>query len=311
MEISIVIAAYNEEKNVVPLYKELKQALDRLRKPYEIIYVDDGSTDSTLEVAENVAKADKNFKVIALSRNFRKGPALEAGFHHAQGKWIITMDADLQEDANDIPKLYEKAQQNLDLVVGWKKNRKDSFFTVIKSKIFNLIVRLTTKIKIHDIDCNFRCMRKEVALDVPVYSGMFRYIPLSAQMKGYKIGEVPINHRQRLHGKSKWGMSRIFFVPLDLISLKFVSTYSNRPLHFFGIISTFFISAGVAIGLYLSYLRLFLNEIIGNRPLLLLGVLLILIGIQFFTLGLLGDFILVHAAKETKHYSIKHKRNFQ
>ncbi|MEM3127112.1 MAG: glycosyltransferase family 2 protein, partial [Candidatus Woesearchaeota archaeon] len=309
MEISVIVPAFNEEENVVPLYKELKQVLERMNKKYEIIYVNDGSTDRTEEVASAIAKKDSKFKLISLSKNSRKGPALEAGFHYAKGKWIITIDADLQEDPNDIPRLYRRAQEGFDVVVGWKRKRKDSFFTVLKSRIFNTLVRLTTKSKVHDIDCNFRCMKKEVAMDVPVYAGMFRYIPLSAQSKGYKITEVEINHRPRLHGKSKWGASRIFFAPLDLMSIKFLSSYKNRPLHFFGMISAFFILIGLGITIYLSYLRLFLRETIGSRPLLLFGVLLLLVGIQFFTLGLLGDFILVHLEKSEKHYSIKFTKN--
>ena len=305
LDLSIVIPAYNEEHNISPLYSKLKSVLDRLKKSYEIIFIDDGSNDLTFNLLEKIHSKDKKVKVIRFQRNFEKADALSAGFEESKGKHIITMDADLQDDPEEITKFLRKINEGYDLVVGWRYNRKDPLTKKIPSKIFNLLVKTFTKIKLHDSDCNFRAMSSRFIKELNIYSGLYRFIPSIAISKGFSVTEIKVVHHKRKNDKSKYGFSRLFKGFFDLITLKFLMTYNKRPLHFFGGLGTIFSSVGFIIAIYLSFIRIFFNEKIGNRPLLLLAVLLIFLGIQFISIGLIGE--MITSSSKDKNYIIKTK----
>ncbi len=306
-DLSIVIPAYNEEKNVFLLYDELNDVLKKLKKKYEIIFVDDGSKDNTFSVLKKIARLDKKIKIISFQKNFGKAAALSAGFNEASGKIIITMDSDLQDNPKEIPRLIEKLNKGYDLVVGWRYKRKDHPLRKINSKIFNILVRILTKIEIHDSDCNLRAMRKEVAKNLNLYGGLYRYIPSIVSYQGYKIGEVEVTHRPRRFGKSKYGITRLFTGFFDLITIKFLLSYKKAPMHLFAIFGSILTLIGSLISLYLAFIRLILKIRIGERPLLLLGVLLMIMGVQFISIGLIGEMI---TSKENgKKYIIKNKLN--
>ncbi|MBD3310497.1 glycosyltransferase [Candidatus Woesearchaeota archaeon] len=306
-ELSIVIPAYNEQDNVIPLYGELKKVLESLGKSFEIIFVDDGSTDRTLQNIKELHEKDERVKALSFSKNFQKAAALSAGFDNAKGRVIITMDADLQDDSNEIPGFLAKLEQGYDLVVGWKHKRKDSFAKKIPSRIFNLLIRLFTGTRVHDCDCNFRAIREEAVKDLNIYGGLYRYIPVLVKNKGHKVGEIKVNHRPRKHGKSKYGFNRLFKGAFDLVTIKFLTSYNNRPLHLFGGLGAMMSLAGIAIGAYLSVIRLYYGEPIGGRPLLLLGVLLILMGTQLISMGLIGEMI-ANTYQRTEHKYVIRER---
>jgi len=301
--ISIVVPAYNEEHNVGLLYKRLKLVLDSLKCKYEIIFVDDGSQDRTFEVLKQLHKKDKKLRVIRFQRNFQKAAALSAGFEAAKGDIIITLDADLQDDPAEIPRLLKKLDEGYDLVVGWKFKRRDTFSKRIFSKLFNLLVRNLTKVKIHDSDCNFRAMKRNIISNLKIYGGLYRYIPSLAYNKGYRVGEIKVFHHRRRHGKSKYGAGRLIKGFFDLITTVFILSYTKRPLHLFGSIGIIFSVIGFLIGIYLSIIKIFLDVTIGNKASLLLAMLLILTGIQFISIGLIGE--LMVSQKSKKDYIIK------
>ena len=304
MVVSIVIPAYNEEESLPHLYQELKPVLG---KGDEIVFVDDGSTDSTFAVAEKLAKQDSRVKVIRFKRNFGKAAALSAGFHFAKGDEIVTMDADLQDDPQEIPKLLEELRKEKDLIVGWKRDRKDPSGRKFNSGVFNGLVRALTGVDVHDSDCNFRAMKSQVAQSLNLYAGMYRYIPSLAQSKGFRVGEVPVNHRKRRFGKSKYGASRLFNGFFDVITMKFLLTFDRRPMHLFAIPGVVFTALGLLVGCYLTFLRFAENAKIGDRPLLMLAVLLVVLGIQFLSLGLLGE--MISSRNSEKSYVIQETRN--
>ena len=304
-ELSIVIPVMNEEKNVGPLHRRLTEVIRPLKLDYEILFVDDGSTDHTFDELKLVHAKDKRVKVIQFRKNFEKAVALIVGLKEAKGDYIITMDGDLQDNPDEVPRLIEKIKHdNLDLVVGWKYKRKDPMAKIIASRLFNGLVRMMTKARIHDVDCNFRIMKKEVAEEINFYGGLYRYIPVLAQAKGFKVGEIKVEHQERKFGKSKYGFGRLFKGFLDLFTMKFITTYTKRPMHLFGSLGILFTGAGTLISLYLLALWL-QHNIIGNRPLLLLGILLIVLGIQFFSLGLLGELIISSNSDKNVQYSVK------
>jgi len=306
MDISIIIPVYNEEANIIPLYKELKQAMDKIRKEYEVIFVDDGSNDGTFERLSEINRTDRNVRVIQFTKNFQKAAALTAGFKEAKGEAIVTIDGDLQDDPNEIKKILDEIK-NCDLVVGWRYNRADKFTKKIASSIFNRLVKFTTGIKIHDSDCNLRAIKDYVAKDLNIYGGLYRYIPIIAHNKGYVVKEVKVNHRKRLYGKSKYGAKRLFGGVLDLITIKFLISYTKKPMHlfgYFGFISTFI---GSLFGLYLLIIKYVYNNPIANRPLLFLSILLVLVGVQFFSIGLIGEMITSYNQNAERQYTIKRK----
>jgi glycosyltransferase involved in cell wall biosynthesis len=292
MELSIVIPVYNEEENVGPLIGEIEVALSALGKSYEVVVVDDGSRDGTFLKLRQMHQCLPQLKVIGLKRNFGQTAALAAGLAHAQGKVVILMDGDAQNDPADIPALLAKLDEGNDLVAGWRHNRQDPFFNRrLPSMIANRLISLTTHVKLHDYGCTLKALRQDVAKSLRLYGEMHRFIPAIAYERGARIAELKVNHRPRLRGQSKYGMARTLRVVLDLLTVKFLSSYSTRPSHVFGPIGIGSGLAGFAIGLYLTVQKFFYGQEIGARPLLLLGILLIFIGFQFVTMGLLGEML--------------------
>jgi len=292
MELSVVIPVYNEEENVEPLFREIKGILASLGKSFEIIAVDDGSKDGTFPVLSRLHCAESSLKVVRLKRNFGQTAALAAGLAHADGDIVVLMDGDLQNDPADIPALLAKLDEGNDLVAGWRYNRRDSFFNRrLPSMIANRLISWMTTVKLHDYGCTLKAMRKDVAKGLRLYGEMHRFIPAIAYERGAQVTELKVNHRPRAHGTSKYGISRTLRVILDLLTVKFLSSYSTRPAHIFGPIGVISGLIGFALALYLTVQKLFYDLDIGSRPLLLLAVLLIFIGFQFVTMGLLGEML--------------------
>ncbi len=230
MDISIIIPVYNEEGNVKMLYDELRGVLDRSKQDYEIIFIDDGSTDSTFSILKELNKKDRHVKAIQFTKNFQKAAALTAGFKEAKGNVIITMDGDLQDDPNEIPRLLEELKR-CDLVVGWRHDRADGITKKLPSRVFNFMIRMLTGLRMHDADCNMRAMKDYVVKGINIYGGLYRYIPILAYNNGYSVREIMINHRRRAYGKSKYGITRLFNGILDLITVKFLMSYTKRGVH--------------------------------------------------------------------------------
>lgn len=292
MELSIVLPVFNEEKSLAPLIGEIQSVLSSLEKSYEIIAVDDGSVDGTQDVLRRLHRTRSALHVIRLKRNFGQTAAIAAGLAYAQGEIVILMDGDGQNDPADIPALLAKLEQGNDLVVGWRYERRDPWLSRrLPSMIANRLISWTTKVKLHDYGCTLKVMRREIAKNLRLYGEMHRFIPAIAYERGAQVAEIKVNHRPRRYGRSKYGITRIFRVVLDLLTVKFLSSYSTRPAHVFGLIGVFSGLAGFAIALYLTLQKFVYQLEIGSRPLLLLAVLLIFIGFQFVTMGLLGEML--------------------
>ena len=297
VELSVAIPVYNEEGNVATLYKELNNVLTSLNINYEIIFVDDGSKDGTSRALKEIRQLGNDVKIIRLRRNFGKSVALNVAFRHAKGNIIITMDGDLQDDPTEIPRFIEKLNEDYDLVSGWKYERKDPLTKRLPSKVFNKISSILTGVKIHDFNCGFKAYRKDFLNNVHLYGEIHRYIPALAQWHGFTVAELKVKHHPRKSGKSKYGFSRIIKGFLDLITIKFLTGYSTRPLHVFGVPAIASLFVGSMIGLYLVYLKYVKGMALSERPLLLLSVLLIFIGFQFLSIGLLGEMIAAQRAE--------------
>ena len=305
MDISVVIPVYNEEKNVLVLHDKLSKVLKSLKKAYEIIFVDDGSTDKTYSNLTKIHKKNKNTKVIQFYRNFGKAAALSAGFEQSKGGIIITMDGDLQDDPKEIPRFIKKINEGYDLVNGWKHKRKDPLTKTLPSKIANFVTSYSTGAKLHDMNCGFKAYRREVTKSIKLYGDMHRYIPALAYSKGYRITEIKVDHHKRKYGSSKYGFVRLFRGLFDFITIKFLNDYIRRPMHFFGMIGGLLFVIGLVILTYLSILRLFYNILIGGRPLLLLGILLLILGFQFLSIGLIGEIFVNLSQEKEDVYNIK------
>jgi len=291
MEISVIIPVRNEEENVEELYTQISDSLEGMKiKNYEIIFIDDGSTDDTFNVLSALHANTGNVKVIKFGRNLGKSAALSTGFRHANGDIVITMDGDLQDRPEEIPKFIEKINDGYDVVVGWRFHRKDPILKIITSKIFNKLTSLLTGLQIHDFNCGFKAFRKEVVKNIDIYGELHRYIPAIAHWKGYHVGEIKVKHLPRVRGKSKYGVFRIAKGFLDLITISFLMSFGTRPLHIFGSLGLITFLSGIFICSYLTFLWM-LGMSIGDRPLLILGVLLIISGIQFISTGLIGEMI--------------------
>lgn len=290
MKLSVILPLLNEEPNIEPLYAELRDALAELKLEAEIVFIDDGSTDGSFALLQRLRAADPRVKIIRFRRNFGQTAALAAGFAHARGEIIVTMDADRQNDPRDIGKLLETIDAGYDLVNGWRFARQDAWLSrKLPSRIANKIISLTTNVKLHDYGCTLKAFRREVVQNINLYGEMHRFIPAIASWMGVSIAEVKVNHRARTQGKSKYGISRTLRVILDLITVKFLLSYSGRPIQFFGPLGLLCGGAGVALAGVLAVQRLFFGVPLSDRPILLLGVLLIFIGLQFITFGLLGE----------------------
>ena len=290
MEISVVIPLLNEEENIQQLYTKLEAVLVKLNKPYEIIFIDDGSTDNTFNILKDIHKKNSNVKIIKFRRNFGQALAFSAGFDHSKGDVIITMDGDLQNNPEDIPRLLDKLDEGYDIVKGWRVNRKDPFLSKkVPSKIFNWLTSRITGVKLHDFACALNAYRREVVENITIYGELHRYISVLASMRGVSIAEIEVKHHPRIYGESKYKVGRLIRGTFDLITIKFLLSYSTRPLHLFGIPGAISFFIGFVIGAHLTIERLVFGMGIGDRPLLLLAVLLVFLGAQFITMGLLGE----------------------
>jgi glycosyltransferase involved in cell wall biosynthesis len=292
MDLSIVIPVYNEEQNVEPLVDEITPLMDRLGARYEIIVVDDGSRDGTFERLGGLRQRACALRVIRLKRNFGQTAALAAGLSHARGEVVVLMDGDGQNDPADIPAMLAELDKGADLVCGWRFKRRDPFFTRrLPSTIANGLISWATQVELHDYGCTLKAMRQDIAKGLKLYGEMHRFIPAIAFERGARIVEMKVNHRPRLRGTSKYGITRILRVVLDLLTVKFMLSYSTRPSHMFGLVGLTSVGLGILIGLYLTFQKFFYNAELGGRPLLLMGILLIFIGFQFITMGLLGEML--------------------
>lgn len=289
-EISIVIPLYNEAKNIEALYGSLSQVVRTLGRDTEIIFIDDGSTDETFQDLLNLKKLDGSIRIIHFARNFGQTAALSAGFDYAKGDVVITMDGDLQNDPKDIPLLLQKIEDGYDVVSGWRFRRQDKFLLRrLPSKIANWIIGLITGVKLHDSGCTLKAYRSNVVKNLRLYGEMHRFIPALASSRGAKIAEVKVNHHLRMHGNSKYGISRTIRVFLDLITIKFLLSFLTRPLQIFGLGGLIFLAVGFLICVYLSVIKLAFNQSLSNRPILLLGILLLVLGVQFIGFGLVAE----------------------
>ncbi len=310
-ELSVVIPMRNESPNVARLYAELTSALEAFGRPYEVIVVDDGSTDDTFDRLAALQLRDPRIRVIRFRRNFGQTAAFSAGFAHARGRYVITADGDLQNDPADIPRMVETLERGPDIVAGWRKERKDSFFNRrLPSMIANWIISRATGVKLHDYGCSLKVFRAEVVKPMNLYGEMHRFLPAIASEQGVVIEEQVVNHRPRVHGASKYGISRTIRVVLDLLTVKFLISYSTRPVQIFGLIGIALGTVGAAILGWLAYVKYFQHEGIGDRPLLLFGILLIFTGVQLLTLGLLGEMLArtYHESQSKPTYVIREVR---
>lgn len=295
--ISVLIPIFNEEKSLSVLVAMLREILKDLDKEYEIIFLDDGSTDNSLQEMEALAAKDKKIKIYSFRKNQGKSEVLTFGFQKASGDYIVTMDGDLEDKPSELPKLYEKIQEGYDIVSGWRKDRKHKWYMVFPSRVFNFLARTLWDVKLHDYNCGYKIYTKAAAKSLRLYGGLHRFIPLLAAQQGFTITEVPIEHTNRKYGKSKYGFSKVWKELPDMFTMLFLSRYSKRPLHFFGTIGMLLLVVGIVILSYLSVLH-FLGEAIGRRPLLLFGMLLVISGFQIIFTGFLADFILNLAHQE-------------
>ncbi|MDP2605106.1 MAG: glycosyltransferase family 2 protein [Deltaproteobacteria bacterium] len=292
MELSVVVPVYNEEANVEPLIGEINGVLRHLGKSYEVIVVDDGSEDQTFAALSKLHREQPGLKVVRLKRNFGQTAALAAGLAHARGKIVVLMDGDGQNDPADIPALLTKLAEGNDLVAGWRFDRRDPFLSRrLPSMIANRLISWTTRVKLHDYGCTLKAMRQDIAKNLKLYGEMHRFIPAIAFERGARIAELKVNHRPRLRGQSKYGITRTLRVVLDLMTVKFMISYSTRPSHVFGPIGILSGLSGFLIAIYLTIQKWVYDLEIGGRPLLLLAILLIFIGFQFVTMGLLGEML--------------------
>ncbi len=304
VKISIVVPLFNEEESLVELHEQLSKAVCSLEKPIEFLFIDDGSTDNSMRVLSELHNKDPQVRVVQFRRNYGKSAALALGFKEARGEFIVTLDADLQDEPYEIPNLVKKLEDGFDLVSGWKKIRKDPFIKKNTSKLFNFVTRKMTGLGIHDMNCGLKAYRREVTETVNVYGQLHRFLPVLAQWQGFKVGEVVVKHNPRKYGKTKFGASRFIAGFFDLVTVLFITRYTKRPLHLFGLIGLVSFTVGVGISSYLAVERLLLGKYLSDRPLLFLGILAIIVGVQFVSIGLLGEMI-TESRKDNTDYSIK------
>lgn len=308
MDISVVIPIYNEEENIPRMYEELKAVLEGIGKSYELVLVDDGSKDASLGLLEDLQRQDEHVIVVSFRRNFGQTAAMSAGFDHASGDIIITMDSDMQNDPRDIPALIKKMDEGYDVVTGWRHKRQDPFLSRrLPSMLANRLISWITGVRLHDYGCTLKAFHREVTQNIRLYGEMHRFIPAIASGMGISFTEIKVNHRARRFGTSKYGISRTIRVILDLITVKFLLSYATRPLHVFGVIGLISSSMGFFIALVMTIQRQFFGVELANRPLLLLAILLIFIGIQFVTIGLLAELV-VRTYHESQRKPIYHVR---
>ena len=291
--ITVVVPVHDEERSVELLYDELAAALDPLEREWEVVFVDDGSSDGSFAALTRLHARASNVRVVRLRRNFGKAAALAAGFRHASGEVVVTIDADLQDDPAEIPRLLAKLDEGFDLVSGWKSKRRDPLSRRIVSRLFNAVVSRSSGLRLHDMNCGLKAYRADVVRALRIYGELHRFLPVLAHDRGYRVAELPVNHRPRRHGRSRYGVERYARGFLDFLTVSFMGRYRHRPLHLFGGLGLVLGALGTALLAYLTVLKLS-GEAIGHRPLLTLGVLLVVVGLQFFSLGLLSELITSH-----------------
>lgn len=311
-ELSIVIPLYNEAESLAELYARLHAILENLQQSAEVIFVDDGSTDGSFDRVLELHQHDARVRIIQFRRNYGKSAALAAGFARARGRRLITLDADLQDDPAEIPRLLAKLDEGYDLVSGWKRRRFDSLFKRLTSKIFNRVTSAFTGVHLHDINCGLKAYRREVTDTIQVYGQLHRFLPVLAFKEGYRLSEIEVQHHPRQYGRSKFGASRFTSGFFDLMTVLFLTRYTRRPLHLFGIAGLIAFLIGSAISIYLAYERIFFKAYLSNRPLLFLGILLVIVGVQFISIGLIGEMIAATAAASNpaQTYGIKAEVGF-
>jgi len=290
-DISVVVPLYNEDESLKELHQQLSAVLRRMNIRYEILFIDDGSTDRSFQVLRDLKRNDRHIKIVRFRRNYGKSAALAVGFDKAQGNIVITLDADLQDDPAEIPSLKKQIEDGYDLVSGWKKKRKDPLSKTIPSRFFNTITSVLTGIKIHDFNCGLKAYRRDVVKNVKVYGELHRYVPVLAHWEGFRIGEMVVQHRPRKYGKTKFGIGRFWRGFLDLLTALFTTRYLRRPLHLFGFWGMVFVVVGLLIDGWLIVEWFLGLTSLSNRPLFLGGILFIIVGIQFISIGLLGEMI--------------------
>lgn len=290
-DVSIVIPVFNEEESLPELEEAIDDAL-KSKFSYEIIFVDDGSSDNSWEVITSLSEKKQRVRGIRFHHNYGKSVALQAGFEISKGKYVVTMDADLQDDPAEVPEMIKLLEDGYDLVSGWKKERYDPISKTIPSKFFNFVTRKVAGIDLHDFNCGLKAYRAEVVENIYLYGELHRYIPMLAKKEGFtRITEKVVKHHPRKYGKTKFGLSRFMNGFLDLVTISFVQKYLQRPMHFFGTVGVLLLLIGGGINFYIAYIKLILDQSIGDRPLLFLGILLMVLGVQLFSTGLLGEMI--------------------
>jgi len=307
VDISVVVPVLDESETVSELAHRVGEILDGLGRTFEIVFVDDGSTDGTSDRIRVSHGDDSRIKLVRLRRNFGKAAALCAGFDASSGQLLITMDGDLQDDPNEIPRFLEKLEnEGLDLVSGWKRRRKDPASKRLPSRLFNWVTRKFAQVDLHDFNCGYKIYRREVLEEIALYGELHRYIPVLASRKGFSVGEIEVEHHPREHGSSKYGWDRFYKGLIDLITVLFITKYTRRPLHLFGVIGLGALGAGLVINAYLAYIWT-RGASLSDRPLLLLGILLMLLGIQVLTTGLVGEMITFKNFHRSDTYSVRER----
>lgn len=304
VKVTVVIPLLDEAESLQELYAQLNDALSSYGEALELLFIDDGSRDGSMDVLTELHHRDKRVRVFQFRRNYGKSAALAQGFKEARGEILITIDADLQDDPYEIPKLIEKLDAGYDLVSGWKRDRKDRFVKRVTSKFFNRITCWLTGLRLHDINCGLKAYRRDVTDTIKVYGQLHRFLPVLAQWQGFRVSEVVVKHHSRKYGSTKFGVSRFAAGFFDLITVLFITRYTRRPLHLFGSVGLISFIIGCLVNGYLAFERIFFQKYLSNRPLLFLGILLIIVGIQFFSIGLLGEMV-TESRKDRVEYAVK------
>lgn len=308
IQLSVIIPVFNEEENIESLCREIREALEGLGLEYEILAIDDGSIDDSFTILKRIHEEDRRVRVIRFRRNFGQTAAFAAGFDLAQGKTVITLDADLQNDPADMPRLLAKLEEGYDVVSGWRVERRDPFLTRrLPSMIANWLISEITGVRLHDYGCSLKAYRREVVKNVRLYGELHRFIPALASWMGVQVTEVPVNHRPRKFGQTKYGLSRTIRVLLDLLTVRFLLSYSTRPIQIFGLLGSLFFGVGGLLLAYLGFVRLILQQPIADRPLVLFAILLTMVGVQLVTMGLLGELVVrtYHESQGKPIYAVR------
>lgn len=301
IDISVVVPLLNEEEALEQLHERLCKAIEATGKSFEVVYVDDGSTDGSPEILKRLYEKDTRVIVVRFRRNFGKAAALSCGFETARGAIIFSIDADLQDDPDEIPNFLAKLDEGYDLISGWKSRRRDPFIKVASSRFFNWVVRITSGVSLHDFNCGFKAYRREVVREVDIYGDLHRYIPFLAAARGFRVGEIKVKHHPRKHGRSKYGWDRYMKGFLDLLTATVITRFSRKPLHLFGGFGVLCLLVGFVVLAYLTVVW-FITHSIGGRPLLQFGMLLMILGIQLISIGLIGEMIIFHRPPTDREY---------